>query len=78
MTNNLQKTFQVLQTFCDASRRKFNWHKSCAIWASKKPREWSWGEDKGLVWLVASKVSKDLGFPINYNTPQKEKDNKVL
>jgi len=34
--NNLQNTFQVLQTFCEASRRKVNWHKSCAIWASKK------------------------------------------
>jgi hypothetical protein len=24
MINNLQKAFQVLQTFCDASRRKLN------------------------------------------------------
>jgi hypothetical protein len=76
--NNLQKSFQVFQTFCHASGGKFNWHKSCAIWASKKPREWSWGNDKGLVWLATNKVTKYLGFPINYNMPQKEKDNKVL
>jgi len=48
--NNLQKTFQVLQTFCEASRGKVNWHKSSAIWAFKKNRKWSWGEDKRLFW----------------------------
>ncbi len=48
--NNLQKTFQVLQTFCEASRGKVNWHKPSAIWASKKKRKWSWGENKGLFW----------------------------
>ncbi len=47
--NSLQKTFKVLQTLCDESRGKINWHKSCAIWAFKKPKEWSWGENKGLV-----------------------------
>jgi hypothetical protein len=67
-----------LQHFCDALRRKFNWHKSCAIWASKKPKKWAWGEDKGLVWLVNNNVGKYLGFPINYNMPQKEKNNNIL
>ncbi len=53
-------------------------HKSCAIWAFKKPKEWSWGEEKGLVWLVIDNVNKYLNFPINYKMPQKEKDNKIL
>jgi hypothetical protein len=67
-----------LQTLCDELRGKINWHKSCAIWALKKPKEWSWEEDKSLVWLVTNNASKYLGFPINYKMPQKEKDNKIL
>jgi hypothetical protein len=46
--NNLQKTLQVLQTFCEASRGKVNWHKSNAIWVSKKNKKRSWGENKRL------------------------------
>jgi hypothetical protein len=67
-----------LQTLCDESKGKIKWHKFCAIWAFKKPKEWSWGEDKSLIWLVTDNVSKYLGFPINYKMPQKEKDNKIL
>ncbi len=50
--NNLEKTFQVFQTFYEASRWKINWHKSCVIWASKKSKKWSWGEKKRLMWLT--------------------------
>lgn len=46
--------------------------------ASKKPKEWAQGEDKILVWLASGNVNKYLGFPINYNMPQKEKDHKIL
>jgi hypothetical protein len=41
--NSQQKTFQVLQTFCDASRRKFNLHKSCAIYISKETKRMGLG-----------------------------------
>jgi hypothetical protein len=56
---------------------KVNWHKSCAIRAFKKPKDWLWGEDKGLVWLATCN-GKHLGFPISYNMLQKEKDNKIV
>ncbi len=56
--NNLQKTFQVLQTFCDASKGRINWHKSCAKWASKEARHWFQGEDKGLTWLKIDNKTK--------------------
>lgn len=46
--------------------------------ASKKPKEWAQEEDKILIWLASGNVNKYLGFPINYNMPQKEKDNKIL
>jgi hypothetical protein len=76
--NSLQKQIEVLQTLCDESKGKINWHKSCGIWAFKKPKEWSWGKDKNLVWLVTDNVSKYLVFSVNYKMPQKETDNKIL
>jgi hypothetical protein len=45
---------------------------------TQEPKEWSWGEDKGLFWLVTNNVNKYLGFAINYKMPQKEEDNKIL
>ncbi len=33
---NLDKAQRVLKTFCQASGTKINWHKTVAIWASKK------------------------------------------
>jgi len=45
--DNLQKTFQVLQTFCEASRGKVNWHKSSAIWAFKTIENGLGGKTKG-------------------------------
>jgi hypothetical protein len=35
---NMDKAQAVLKTFCHASGVKVNWHKSAAIWASKKER----------------------------------------
>jgi hypothetical protein len=45
---NMDRAQKVLKTFCRASGAKINWHKSVAIWASKKDRTWEWGRDKGL------------------------------
>jgi hypothetical protein len=45
---NLQKAFDILELFCDASGAKLNWHKSCALWIFERPKPWQWGEDKGL------------------------------
>jgi len=40
---NLDRAQNVLNIFCRASGAKINWHKSAAIWASKKERDWQWG-----------------------------------
>jgi hypothetical protein len=36
---NLDRAQNVLNIFCRASGAKINWHKSAAIWASKKERD---------------------------------------
>jgi hypothetical protein len=41
--DNLERTQKVLDIFCKASGAKINWHKTAAIWASKKNKEWEWG-----------------------------------
>jgi hypothetical protein len=48
---NLDKAQKVFMTFNAASGAKVNWHKSTAIWASKKERTWQWGTEVGLKWL---------------------------
>jgi hypothetical protein len=39
---------KVLDIFCKVSGAKMNWHKMAAIWASKKNKEWEWGQEAGL------------------------------
>ena len=48
---NLEKALQIIELFCSAPGAKLNSHKSCALWVSFKPRTWTWGLDKGLLWL---------------------------
>ncbi len=52
--SNMDRAQEVLKTFCRASGAKINWHKSAAIWASKKDRTWEWGRDEGLKWIPTS------------------------
>ncbi len=52
----------VLQTFCSTSGAKVNWKKSAAIWASKKEKQWSWGEEVGLKWIPEGKGTRYLGI----------------
>ncbi len=74
----MQRTFQVLQMFSKALGGSIYWHKSNAIWAYEKTRDWMWREDKGLCWLTSDNNNKCVGFLINYKMAQKEKDFKVL
>ncbi len=53
--HNMDKAQNVLKLFCQTSRAKINWHKSAAIWASKKERTWTWGEEVGLRWVPKGK-----------------------
>jgi hypothetical protein len=50
--SNLDKAQKVFTTFSAASGAKENWHKSAAIWASKKARTWHWGIEVGLKWML--------------------------
>lgn len=75
---NMQRAFKVIELFCAASGAKLNWNKSSAIWVSHLPRNWTWGEDMGLVWLDDGVATKYLGFPFGKNLLQKDKDAKIL
>jgi hypothetical protein len=49
--SNMDRAQSVLKMFCQASDAKINWHKSAAIWASKKEKTWSWGLEVDLRWV---------------------------
>jgi len=66
---NLDKAKGVLKTFCLASRAKVNWHKSAAIWASKKERTWEWGGGEGLRWIPTGQGTRYLGIQVGFHFP---------
>ncbi len=45
---NMERAQKVLSLFCKASSSKVNWNKTAAIWASKRRRDWDWGQEVGL------------------------------
>jgi len=45
---NMERTQRVLDIFCKASGTKVNWNKTAAIWASKREKNWDWGQEVGL------------------------------
>ena len=75
---NMQKAYQVLDRFCQASSAKINWAKCSAIWASDQPQDWSWGEELGLKWIAPGQSTRYLSFPVGYRINQKDKNDKVL
>jgi hypothetical protein len=50
--SNLSKAQAVLELFCLAFGAKMNWGKSVAIWANKEKKEWEWGQEVGLRWIL--------------------------
>jgi hypothetical protein len=66
---NLGRARDVLQTFCNASGAKVNWKKSAAIWASKKGKQWTWGEEVGLKWIPEGKGTRYLGIQVGFHLP---------
>ncbi len=50
--NNLNKTWAVLELFCLAYGEKMNWGKFATIWASKEKKEWEWGQEVELKWIL--------------------------
>jgi len=52
----------ILYFFCLTFGAKINWGKFVAIWASKKKRDWEWGQEVGLKWVPKSERINYLGI----------------
>jgi hypothetical protein len=66
---NMSRVQEVLRIFCHTSGAKINWHKSAAIWASKRERSWDWGGDVGLKWIPAGKGTRYLKIQVGFHFP---------
>jgi len=75
---NMERTQKVLDIFCKASGAKVNWNKSAAVWASKRPRTWEWGQEVGLQWVPEGKGVRYLGIQVGFHLPPKVNFDKML
>jgi hypothetical protein len=76
--DNMERTQKVLDIFCKASGAKINWHKTAAIWASKKNKEWEWGQEVGLQWIPEGKGVRYLGIQVGFHFPPEANFDKML
>jgi hypothetical protein len=76
--DNMNRARAVLETFCKASWAKINWGKSATIWASKRSREWEWGQDVGLKWVPEGEGVRYLGIQIGFRLPTKTNFDKLI
>jgi hypothetical protein len=76
--DNMERTQKVLDTFCRESGAKINWHKTAAIWASKKNRDWEWGQEVGLQWIPEGKRVRYLGIQVGFHLPPEANFDKML
>jgi hypothetical protein len=74
----MERTQRVLNVFCKASGAKINWHKSSAIWASNKEREWEWGREVDLQWIPKGKGVRYLGIQVGYHLLPEANFDKML
>jgi len=65
----MDRAQKVFKTFCRTSEMKINWHKSAAIWASKKERTWEWGGDEGLKWIPTGEGIRYLRIHVSLHLP---------
>ncbi len=65
--SNLDKAQKVLSTFSAASEAKVNWHKSAAIWASKKDRTWHWGTEVSIKWMKEGEGTRYLEVLVGFH-----------
>jgi hypothetical protein len=75
---NMEKTQKVLDIFCKASGAKINWKKTAAIWASKKERDWEWGQDVGLQWIPEGQSVRYLGIQVGFHLPSEVNFGKMV
>ncbi len=66
---NMDRAQEVLKTFCRASRAKVNWSKSATIWASRRDKNWEWGEAEGLKWIPKGRGTRYLGIQVGFHLP---------
>jgi len=59
---NMDRAQEVLKTFCRASKAKVNWSKSATIWASRRDKNWEWGESERLKWISKGRSTRYLGI----------------
>ena len=76
--DNMDKAFTVISRFGAASGAKLNLHKSVGLWVAQAEKEWQWGDEAGLKWLIPGETTRHPGFPFGLHIPQKEKDGKML
>jgi hypothetical protein len=76
--SNMERTQRVLDLFCKASRAKINWNKSAAIWASRKRKEWDWGQEVGLQWIREGKGVRYLGIQVGFHLPTEANFDKMM
>lgn len=76
--SNMDKAQDVFKLFCQASGAKINWHKSTAIWASKKEKTWNSGEDVGLRWVPEGEGTRYLGIQVGFHLPSKANFDKMM
>jgi hypothetical protein len=52
--------------------------KSATIWASKKKREWEWGQEVGLRWILEGEGVRYLGIQIDFRLPMEANFDKLV
>jgi len=70
--DNMDKVKKVLDTFYLASC------KSCAIWTAKMGKDWNWGQDIKLKWVVEGEGTRYLGMQIGFHLATKANFVKLL
>jgi hypothetical protein len=75
---NLDRAQGVLETFCIVSGAKVNWNKSATIWASRKERTWTWGQEVGLKWIPEGEGVRYLGVQVGFRLPTKVNFDKMM
>jgi hypothetical protein len=74
----MDKAQSVFKLFCQAFGAKINSHKSAAIWANKKKRTWTWGEEVGLRWVSEGKGTRYLGIQVGFHLPSEANFDKMM
>lgn len=76
--DNINNMMETVEASCKESGAKINWHKTRAIWVSNRPKQWTWTEDLGFIWLQQGQQVKYLGFPKDFQLQQNQKDKMMV